>query len=133
MGKLTINRPSSFIHKKQAYKVIVDGNQIGSIGNGGVAEFDLPAGTHTLQTGMGKWSGLSATKQFNIGDGETVAFTTGAHKASIILFILAILFGVGTGKNLAAGQSFAVLFNIIIIAIIYFALVKICITLKRDT
>lgn len=48
-SKVTIVRGTAYVDRLRAYKVMVDGNEVGRIKNGETQSFPVAAGSHTLQ------------------------------------------------------------------------------------
>ena len=49
MSTLVVRRPSTYRDRVRIYKVLVDGKEVGKIGNDSVMEFDISPGTVTVK------------------------------------------------------------------------------------
>ena len=59
MAKLVVKREKSFLSSARKFKVILDGEIIGYVGNGEEAGFDVAEGEHIIQVGISMISGIS--------------------------------------------------------------------------
>ncbi len=73
---IRLKRVSCWTDRLRAYKVILDGNTLGEIGNGEEREFKVPAGKHTLKMKI-DWCG-SNTIDFET-QGNPVEFECGSN------------------------------------------------------
>lgn len=68
--KIIINRKTEFINKTRAFRLFIDGKEMGKIKNGGSEEYLLEPGTHTLQAKI-DWCS-SAELTIGLKEGETL-------------------------------------------------------------
>lgn len=71
-GKITITRASTYPDRLRAYKVMLDGLEIGTIKNGQTETFSAPAGTHELHLKI-DWT-TSPSHRFDLAPGEEARF-----------------------------------------------------------
>jgi hypothetical protein len=76
---ILIKRTTGHAFKLRAYKVILDGNEIGELGNGELKRFMIPEGKHTLHLEI-DWL-TSEVIPFDIAD-KTITFECGTHDSS---------------------------------------------------
>jgi hypothetical protein len=69
MAKLVIKRTSEWNNRMRDIKIYLDNSLIGTIGDGEVKEFQVPAGNHTLRFRI-DWCGSGELK-FDISGNET--------------------------------------------------------------
>ena len=74
--------------RRDAYDVMVDGKQVGSVAMSATFELPLDPGRHTLQIRDGRKS--SSTETFDAADGTTVAFRC-TGKRFLPLFLASFL------------------------------------------
>jgi hypothetical protein len=55
-GTLTIERPSAWRDRIRKYRIVVDGEGFGTVGNGQTVTFEVAAGVHRLQARI-SWTG----------------------------------------------------------------------------
>ena len=72
MPSLTITRDSGYADRLRAYRVVLDGERIGEVRNGGTKEFSIESGKHALSLRI-DWCG-SATVEFVATPEEKPAF-----------------------------------------------------------
>lgn len=83
MPTIRLYRPPEFINSTRQYKIFVDGEKIGTIVNGDTLEFDLPAGTHTMQAKIDWCSSPEFT--FSVKNGETKTINVGGfHREEVV-------------------------------------------------
>jgi hypothetical protein len=70
-GKLVIIRSSAMTGAMYAVQVVVDGQLMGEVKNGGTLTLELPAGHRTVQITGG---GMSREASIAIADGETTRY-----------------------------------------------------------
>jgi hypothetical protein len=71
VGVLRITRKrSQWKDRLRAYEVLVDGNEVGRLGNGECRDFELEPGHHTVRLKI-DWTG-SPERSFSVSAGETV-------------------------------------------------------------
>lgn len=99
MGRLIVERGRARLRTAD-YLVTVDGVPAGTIERGGRREFDIPAGTHTLEVAAANRT-ATADVAFDMAEHETVRFRCNADGMSPA-FWLTMLFGSGSSS---AGQD----------------------------
>jgi hypothetical protein len=72
MTNLTVVRDSGYADRLRAYKIVLDGVVIGTIGNGETKTFPIVPGPHSLSLKI-DWCGSKPVK-FAAADGTSVAF-----------------------------------------------------------
>ena len=72
VAALTIARDSGYADRARSYKVMLDGNELGKIGNGETKQFSVSAGRHELRLKI-DWCG-SKLVEFDIQEGEDLLF-----------------------------------------------------------
>src|SRR5688572_2209458 len=72
-GRITIARGSAYVDKARAYKVFVDGTEVGRIKDGKTESFAATAGPHELYLKV-DWS-TSPTMRFDVSPGGEARFT----------------------------------------------------------
>lgn len=112
--------------KARNFKVILDGQEIGKVGNGKTVEFDVTPGQHTLQTGISKLEGISEPVTIEVDDSKDCVMVTKPNPLMLVAFLVGILSGVTFGKSLSGGFSIVtlVICAIIIAAALFFAFKK---------
>jgi len=103
MAKLIINRTSEWNNRMRDIGIYLDGEKIGTIGNGEIKEFEIEPGEHTLKSKI-DWCG-SETLKMNLTDNETKkvelsGFKLGKFMMPIALIISIIYFAFGETLNL---------------------------------
>lgn len=89
---LKIKREEGWADKLRNYKVVLDSNVIGSIGQKGTFEYPLNPGIHTLYLKI-DWC-RSNKIEFEVRDNEIVSFTCGGLKdVKFLVTIWYITFG----------------------------------------
>jgi hypothetical protein len=73
---ITVTRPAELADKTRAYKVLLDGTQIGDIRQGESKPFEVPQGAHTLQLKV-DWC-TSKPLHFDLTD-EPLTFECGSN------------------------------------------------------
>lgn len=66
-AKLVLTRKGSMVNRRQRFKVLIDGAEVGQIKNDDTEEFALSAGQHTLQCKINWMS--SGIETFNVAEG----------------------------------------------------------------
>jgi hypothetical protein len=75
---IILKRTSGYADKLRAYKVLLDGSEIGSIGDGEIKDFQVLPGKHILQLAI-DWCNSNPI-QFEITD-KAITFECGSKKA----------------------------------------------------
>jgi hypothetical protein len=91
MALLRIVRDSGHADRIRAYRVVVDGNTVGKIGDGETKEFPVSAGPHNLSIKI-DWCGSKAVP-FTVAEGEVLAFDAKSNLRGIRVigaFLLAL-------------------------------------------
>ena len=70
---LVLARPKAYVDKVRAYKIMLDGQEIGRIKEGAEESLTIPSGSHELQLKI-DWA-LSPVVRFDAADGHVVKFT----------------------------------------------------------
>jgi len=90
MTKLKIIRTSELSNMGREFGVYLDGQKIGTISNGEIKEFDVPAGRHQLQAKI-DWCS-SNDLDFKLNEDEIVSFTISGNKyANYPLLFMGVL------------------------------------------
>jgi hypothetical protein len=89
MAKLIIERTSEYNNRMRNYKIFMDGQQLDTIGNGGIKEFTISPGRHTLYAKI-DWCS-SPEISFEITDSATKIFKVGGFKHSNWIMPLALI------------------------------------------
>ena len=71
-GTLRVSRLSHILDRYRKWKVVVDGDVVGSVPNGRTCELPVPCGTHTLRVGH-RWL-ASPVRRFSVTYADEVAF-----------------------------------------------------------
>lgn len=89
--KLVLSRKSEWMNRLRPYKVLIDGQQIGTIGNGKVEEFEIPAISHSIECKV-DWC-FSNRYELQANDGEMVYLQVkSGMKAFWLLYVVLIIF-----------------------------------------
>lgn len=72
MAKINLTRKSEFKNALRKYTILVDGNDVGSIGNGKSLQIDIEPGMHTIQAKI-DWC-TSNTIEFDTENDELIEF-----------------------------------------------------------
>ena len=70
---LVLSRTKAYVDKVRAYRILLDGQEIGRIKEGTEEKLMIPSGSHELQLKI-DWS-MSPPAHFDAAEGETVTFT----------------------------------------------------------
>ena len=100
MAKLIVKREKSFLSSARKFKVILDGEIIGYVGNGEEAEFDAAEGEHIIQAGISMINGISKKLKINITQDEALMVV----KPNPVMWVI-LIFAVIIGANLGIGLS----------------------------
>lgn len=89
---LVIERGSGYADKIRAYSVVLDDDQIGSVGDGQTMEFELKPGTHTLYLKI-DWA-RSNKVTFEASGNKTIRFKCGSNLrgAKVFLGVIYVFF-----------------------------------------
>lgn len=103
MARLIIKRTSEWNNRMRDIGIYLDGEKIGTIGNGEIKEFETKPGEHTLKSKI-DWCG-SETLKMSLTDNETKkvelsGFKLGKFMMPIALIISIIYFAFGEKLNL---------------------------------
>lgn len=131
MAKLVIERVSGIISRVRNFDVFVDGQSIGKVKNGETKEFTIPAGKHTLRTGISAFSGISPIIPFSINENETLHYTTRPNPVMIPLLIIIFIIAASSGASIAKGNMSALFIVLILLAIGGFLGYKYGVSLKQ--
>ncbi len=90
-GKITVERRFvGYMDRLRAYRVMVDGQEIGRVKNGETATYDVTPGQHQVQLGI-DWA-RSPSLTVNVGPGEEIRLLA-APKANPFTALYYITFG----------------------------------------
>ena len=70
---LVLARPKAYVDKVRAYKIMLDGQEIGRIKEGSEESLTIPAGSHELQLKID--FAMSQVTRFDAADGQVIKFT----------------------------------------------------------
>jgi hypothetical protein len=87
-GRISISRDSGYADRIRQFRIALDGQTIGTIGDGHDASFDVEAGPHTLRLGV-DWA-RSNPVQFRVEPGETVRFTCASRARGSRVLLAAV-------------------------------------------
>jgi hypothetical protein len=73
---ISVSRDSGYADRIRDYRVLLDGAEIGRIGNGGQKSFEIAAGRHQLMIKV-DWC-RSNIVSFNLAEGQSAEFTGGS-------------------------------------------------------
>jgi hypothetical protein len=119
MPSIILNRTSELINGFRNYNVYIDGEKVGTIGNGDRKEFSVSPGPHTLVTTI-DWCS-SPTIKFDITEQEVKIFKTSGFKNSVWLIPTAlVLLLVNYIVSSRYGFKFIYLVTPIFLLIIYY-------------
>ncbi len=85
MAKIIIHRSTSWADRLRAYRVVLDGQKIGSLKAKETAEYEIAPGEHSLRMGI-DWCG-SQTINFTLSDGDTKRFACASNLQGLKLFL----------------------------------------------
>lgn len=74
---ISVNRDSGYADRLRDYRVLLDGAEIGRIGNGAAKTFEVPSGHHQLTVKV-DWA-HSNVVTFDIGEGQSARFLCGSN------------------------------------------------------
>jgi hypothetical protein len=100
MPKIAIKRPSTLFNQARSYKVFINNQQVGKLGNGETLEFDVQSGENQVQVKL-DWTS-SQFYSLNLSEDSEEKLTVHVSKSASILMIIA---GILIGANLI-GKSF---------------------------
>ena len=100
MAKLIVKREKSFLSSARKFKVILDGEIIGYVGNGEEAGFDAAEGEHIIQVGISMINGISRKLKINITQDEALMVVKPNPDMWVILILAVIV-----GANLGIGKK----------------------------
>ena len=89
MGKLIISRKLEWNNKLRQIGIYMDGQKIGTIGNGEIKTFDVPDGNHSIKAKI-DWCG-SRESAFSISGEEKKYFKLSGFKYSNIIMPMALV------------------------------------------
>src|SRR5581483_828499 len=84
MAKIRIHREGAWADWLRSYKVVIDGQTLGTISNGKTVEFDVPDGQHELQLKI-DWCS-SRPLQFNAGSAAPATFECRSAMRGLAIF-----------------------------------------------
>ena len=89
MAKIKIQRTNDFINAMREYRLYIDGQKIGTIGNEQTKDFEIPAGQHSLIARI-DWCS-SPELSFVINDNDSKTFLVGGLKNGKMIIPLLIV------------------------------------------
>lgn len=84
-ASITISRDSGYADKIRAYRVVVDGSEIGTIGDGESKTFPIEPGPHRLVLKI-DWCS-SNTVSFDLAENTSVHFQCGSNLRGFSVFL----------------------------------------------
>ncbi len=102
MAKLIVKREKSFLSSARKFKVILDGEIIGYVGNGEEAGFDVAEGEHIIQVGISMINGISKKLKINLTQNEALMVVK-PNPVMWVILILAVIVGANLGIGLSRG------------------------------
>ena len=88
MPTLSIQRSSEYVNRFRDIQILLDGKKIGAVANGGIATFEIPAGTHTVQAKI-DWA-YSPAVSIEVAEGESCTLHLAGFKGSKWIMPVAI-------------------------------------------
>jgi hypothetical protein len=76
-ARLRITRRDHWLDRSRDYHVQLDGRSLGTLNAGETHEFEIPAGSRSLEVRVGKCT--SPLRMLNLKEGETVTFECGCR------------------------------------------------------
>jgi hypothetical protein len=77
VANLSITRRPHWLDRSRDYHVQLDGRSLGTLNAGETQEFEIPAGSHSLEVRVGKCT--SPLRMLSLKAGETIAFECGCR------------------------------------------------------
>lgn len=77
MTTISVSRDSGYADRLRDYRVLLDGAEIGRLGNGTAKNFEIPSGQHQLMIKV-DW-GRSNIVVFDFGDSQSARFLCGSN------------------------------------------------------
>jgi hypothetical protein len=77
MTTISVSRDSGYADRLRDYRVLLDGAEIGRLGNGAAKNFEIPSGQHQLMIKV-DWA-RSNIVVLDFGDGESARFLCGSN------------------------------------------------------
>jgi hypothetical protein len=74
---ISVNRDSGYADRLRNYRVLLDGVEIGRLGNGAAKAFEIPSGPHQLMIKI-DW-GRSNIVAIDIGESQSARFLCGSN------------------------------------------------------
>ena len=116
MAKLIVKREKSFLSSARKFKVILDGEIIGYVGNGEEAGFDVAEWEHIIQVGISMISGISKKLKINLTQDDALMVVK-PNPVMWVVLILAVIVGANLGVGLSRGYFSLPLLIVLIILI----------------
>ena len=88
-GTIVLARASAYADRVRAYKVMLDGQQVGEIRNGETKSFPVPAGAHALHLKI-DWT-TSQPVTFDVAPGDTIRFACSPKGNALSAMVFALL------------------------------------------
>ena len=114
MTKKKKKREKSFLSSARKFKVILDGEIIGYVGNGEEAGFDVAEGEHIIQVGISMINGISKKLKINLTQNEALMVVK-PNPVMWVILILAVIIGANLGIGLSRGYFSLPLLIILIV------------------
>jgi hypothetical protein len=91
---ISVSRDSGYADRLRDYRVLLDGAEIGRIGNGAAKQFEVPSGQHQLMIKI-DWA-RSNIVAFDISENQSARFLCGSNLRGwrIVLAIYYMSFGI---------------------------------------
>jgi hypothetical protein len=96
MGKIVISRKQEWNNRLRQFHIFLDGQKLGSVGNGEVKTFEIPDGNHSIRAKV-DWCG-SRDVDFSISGDEKKYFRLSGFKysstmmpAAVVLLFLSLI------------------------------------------
>ena len=102
---IKINRDSGYVDRIRAYHVVLDGEKITKISNGGSVELDVEPGEHELYLKI-DWC-RSNKINFSISEGQTKTYNGGSSLRGFMMLLAIIYVTVQKNSYLWLEESFA--------------------------
>ncbi|HWC54929.1 MAG TPA: hypothetical protein VG676_15190 [Chitinophagaceae bacterium] len=90
--KIIVSRSSEWMNRLRTYKVLINGNQVGMVKNGGTEEFSVQPGNNSVQCKVDWYS--SKPFSIDIKEGETAYLRVRSGMKLYWPFFIAIIVGV---------------------------------------
>jgi len=120
-GRVILERKNEWLNRLKAYRVELNGTEIGRISNGKSEEYQVPAGTNSIECKV-NWCG-STPLNLDIKPGETIYLKVGSGMkffwAIYAVFIVAILGRLLLREKMTPEMNIAAM-AIFVVVLVYF-------------